>query len=135
VLALRGDLAGDSLSEEEAAAVLRAAPGSGETVPEGAARFPPHGGDEEELGAAPLRVRPEEPRRDHLRVVQDEDVPFTKEGRKVRDAPVRDGSGAAVERHEARGAARGGALRDRRGREVEVEEGHVHAPILNERHP
>src|ERR1019366_502855 len=82
--------------------------------------------NQQEFRSSSLLVRPENPRRDDLRVVQDEDVARAKKAGKIADGAMAEHARRAVQRHEARGAARRGPLGDRFGRQHEVEIRDVH---------
>src|ERR1035437_4284531 len=82
--------------------------------------------DQQKLRSSSLLVRPENSRRDDLRVVQDEDVARAKKPGKIADEAMAEHARHAVQRHEARGAARRGPLGDRFGRQRDVEIHDVH---------
>src|SRR5450830_887182 len=82
--------------------------------------------DQKELRSSSLLVRPENPRRDDFRVVQDEDVARVQKRREVGDEAVCACARRAVERQKPRGATRRGPLGDVFGRQHEVEIRDVH---------
>ena len=72
-------------------------------------------------GAAARHAAAEQPRGEHARVVDDEQIARAQQRREIADGAVPARAGDAVEHQEPRGAARRGLLRDQLVRKVEVE--------------
>src|SRR5450759_5473652 len=89
-------------------------------------RYPRNLRYQQKFRPSPFLVRPENPRRDDHRVVQDEDVARAKKPEKIADGAMAEHARRAVQRHEARRAAGRGPLGDRFGRQREVEIRDVH---------
>ena len=89
------------------------------------------GPDQETLGgAAAGQPRPDQPRRKHARVVDDEQIAGAKQRGKIGEVEMRDAAAGAIDRHEPAGAARRRRLlRDQLSGQIEIEIGNVHKKV------
>jgi hypothetical protein len=80
--------------------------------------------------AAARHAVPEQPRREHARVVHDEQIAGPEEARKLLDGRVLDRAGRSPQDQEPRRAARRGVLRDELFGQIEIELGDEHDAIV-----
>ena len=118
------DLGAQVLVEEDPPALPGAASRLGEREPAGAVRVLLS--EEKDLDEPPRGVAAVEPRRPNAHVVANEEVSVAQEIRKLREAPVPDLAGRAIERHQAARSARPRLLRDPLRRKLVVEEIDAH---------
>jgi hypothetical protein len=88
---LLGDITGEILGEDEAVAHPQPARAFGKSPPRPAAEI----AIERDLDRRRAAV-PDEPRRDHLGVVEDEEVARPQQSREIRDPPVLQGNSGSV---------------------------------------
>jgi len=77
-------------------------------------------------GAAAWNAMSEETRREHTRIVQDQQVSRRQDARQIAHVHVPERTARAVQDEQARRAAGGGGLRDQLGRQVEIEIADLH---------